>query len=106
MMIVYLRLLEGLTSFILKRCESHRSSIGPAGVLESRLAVWKSAVRRPVSVCGLTVVSVTINLKSPFLPNHASENSDRYRNITDHNHASYHCCERMKTTGSAGRVDA
>ena len=34
-MMVYLRLLAGFTSFRLKRCRSHRVSIGPSGILKS-----------------------------------------------------------------------
>ena len=33
----YFLLLAGLTSFRLKRCLSHLSAIGPAGILESKI---------------------------------------------------------------------
>ena len=60
-MIVYLRLLAGLTSFSSKRCRSHFSSTGPPGIFGVESVAGCLNHRRPFSVECLSVASLLVD---------------------------------------------
>src|SRR2546423_14286664 len=78
MMMWYRRLLAGLTSFMLKRCWSHRSAMGPSGALLSRGSLPGSASSQRVGASGRSMDIALPCLRCLFdEPEHDGERDDR-----------------------------